>query len=124
MTRRRILAGALALLPVAAFGEARTTGTRRRPARSARRQPQAMAPPPPAPPPIPRDDPAPVPNRDLEAPRDSTANAGEPRFGPVLIDPHTPRVGATSDPHSPQAREDRFLRQPGAGGRLTVPFSY
>ncbi len=123
MTRRGMLAAVLALLPAAAFGQGSAPAERQgRAPRSARRTPQAMAPPPPVPP-VP-DDPAPVPNRDLEAPRDRSAGAGSPRFDPTLIDPNTPRVGATSDPHSPQSREDRLLRQPGAGGRLTVPFSY
>lgn len=122
MTRRGALLVALALLP--GTGLAHTAPTqpprsRRRPRRRAAPAPQAETPAPPAP----RDAPAPVPNRDLEEPRAPLAGTS-PRLNPALIDPNEPRYGATTDPHSPQAREDRLLRNPGAGARLSVPFSY
>jgi hypothetical protein len=56
----------------------------------------------------------------LEAPR--TAEQPGARVDPALIDPTEPRIGATTDRHGPQAREDRLLRQPAPGARLRVPF--
>ncbi|NKE16901.1 hypothetical protein [Neoroseomonas oryzicola] len=123
MTRRASLLAILALLPATGLAQTSPTQPAARPRPRARRRaqpaPQAEAPAPPAP----RDAPAPVPNRDLEGPRAPVARSS-PRLNPALIDPNEPRFGATADPHSPQAREDRLLRNPGAGARLSVPFSY
>lgn len=117
MRRRGLLLAALLLAPGLAAAQSASRPARRRRRRS---QPQAAAPPPPPP----RDDLAPVPNRDLEAPRRAEAATPAPQVSPALIDPAEPRYSATGDPHGPQAREDRLLRQPGAGARLRVPFGY
>jgi hypothetical protein len=92
------------------------------PRRTARRPLPA---PPPAPPPVvARGEPAPVPDRDLEAPRDRRASQPVPRLDPALIDPNEPRIGGITDRNNPQAREDRLLRQPAPGARLRLPFTY
>lgn len=119
--RRALLVLALGLLPWPAAGQRAEPRRRRR--RLARRAEPLPAPPPA--PPI-RGEPAPVPNRDLEAPREPEAAraALAPRINPALIDPAEPRIGATTDRHSPQAREDRLLREPAAGARLSLPFAY
>ena len=59
----------------------------------------------------------------MEGPR-RAERAAAARVNPALIDPNAPRVGATADLFGPPAREDRLLRQPGAGARLSVPFGY
>lgn len=116
MNRRGILLAALVLVP--GLAEAQTAPRQRR--RPRRRQPTTAA----TVSPPPRNDLAPVPNRDMEAPRRAEAAAQAPQIAPTLIDPAEPRFGATGDPFGPQAREDRLLRQPGAGARLRMPFSY
>jgi len=115
--RRALLALALAL----AAGPA---AAQRNPPRRRQRPSARAAPPPPAAPL--RGEPAPVPNRDLEAPRDPDAAraATAPRLNPALIDPEEPRISATLDRHSPQARQDRLLRDPAPGARLRLPFAY
>lgn len=120
--RRALLATLLALVPGAAEAQQSPPRPARRPARRVRRE--DPPPPPPAPAPAARGEPAPVPNRDLEAPRTRLDAAGSPRVNPALIDPDEPRIGATADRASPQAREDRLLRQPAPGARLRVPFAY
>jgi hypothetical protein len=65
-----------------------------------------------------------VPDRDLEAPRSRDANRPVPRLDPVLIDPNEPRIGSITDRNNPQSREDRLLRQPAPGARLSLPFTY
>ena len=121
--RRALLLAALLLLPLGAAAQTAPGASRGQTAVRRRRRPR-QAPPQdnPAPPPVSRGDPAPVPNLDIEPPRGprSTAN---PRLDPTLIDPAEPRFSATMDPHGPQAREDRLLRQPAAGARLRVPFT-
>lgn len=118
--RRAVLSLPALLLPGLATAQPSPAATPRR-----RRRPAASPAPPPPPPPAPasRGEPAPVPNPDIEAPRDRSASTS-PRLDPALIDPNEPRVGATSDPHSVQSREDRLLRQPAPGARLRVPFAY
>lgn len=124
MNRRRAWC-VLAALVFAGSGAAAQSAAPDRPAarRRARRR-QEMIPPPPPPPIAARGEPAPVPNRDIEAPRRAVAGEGAPRLDPALIDPRGPRLGATTDPHGPQAREDRLLREPAAGARLLLPFGY
>lgn len=120
--RRALLAALLALLPGAALAQQATqTRTRRRERRVRRESPPPAAPPPAA---AARGEPAPVPNRDVEAPRARLDAAGSPRVNPALIDPDEPRVGAITDRSSLQAREDRLLRNPAPGARLRVPFAY
>uniref|UniRef100_UPI0018DF5038 hypothetical protein n=1 Tax=Roseomonas rosulenta TaxID=2748667 RepID=UPI0018DF5038 len=97
--------------------QASATPVRRR---TARRDPPAA----PAPAETRRGDPAPVPNRDMEGPRRNEASRASPRLDPALIDPAEPRFGTAVDRNSLQAREDRLLRQPAAGARLSLPFPY
>ncbi len=120
--RRALLAAFLALLPGAALAQQATQTRTRRGERRVRRD----TPPPAAPPPAAaaRGEPAPVPNRDVEAPRARLDAAGSPRVNPALIDPDEPRIGAITDRSSLQAREDRLLRNPAPGARLRVPFAY
>ena len=115
--RRALILAALLIPPRA--GTAQTT-----PATPRRRVRRPVPPPPPEPPPAPvsRGEPAPVPNPDIEAPRSRDAPAA--RIDPTLIDPNVPRAGVSGAPQGPPAREDRLLRQPGAGARLRVPFAY
>lgn len=129
--RRALLTLSLLLLPgLAAAQSAGTSRRQRRRQRQAQRQPpsrrdQPLPLPPPPPPlaPVARGEPAPVPNSDIEDPRNRMVSTA-PRVDPVLIDPNEPRYSATADPHSPQSREDRLLRQPAPGARLRVPFAY
>ena len=71
--------------------------------------------------PEPAGQPAPIPNRDIEAPR-SGNDAPRARLSPTMIDP------APAQPHLPgsgfalQAQEDRLLQKPMPGARLNVPF--
>lgn len=65
--------------------------------------------------------PAPVPNRDIEAPR----GLNEPpraSLSPALIhpEPAQPHLGRSG--FAVQAQEDRLIRQPAPGARLNVPF--
>lgn len=117
--RRALVAFAVMLMPGPAGAQSRSAQRRHR-----RQEPLPLPPPEPPPEPVWRGDPAPVPNADIEIPRSLRAGEPTPRIDPALIDPNEPRVGATSDPHSPQAREDRLLRNPAPGARLRVPFSY
>lgn len=121
MIRRRVLILAALLIPPGA-GTAQTTPARTAPPR--RRVARPIPPPPPAPPPAPvsRGEPAPVPNPDIEAPRNRDAPSA--RIDPALIDPNVPSAGVSGPPQGPPAQEDRLLRQPGAGARLRVPFAY
>ena len=122
MIRRGVLLAALLLLLPLGVAAQTPQQQNARPRRRRRARPQAAAP---APAPAqPRGEPAPVPNRDLEAPRRAESATPPPRIDPALIDPNEPRMGATADPHGPQAREDRLLRQPAPGARLRMPFSY
>lgn len=94
------------------------------PARRRRHRNDPIPLPPPSPPDALAWAPAPVANRDLEAPRDANSREGEPRLEPALIDPNAPRIGTTRDPSNPQEVEDRLLRQPAPGARLRLPFTY
>jgi hypothetical protein len=65
--------------------------------------------------------PAPVPNRDIEAPR----GLNEPpraSLSPTLIhpEPALPHLGRSG--FAVQAQEDRLIRQPAPGARLNLPF--
>lgn len=125
MTGRRALLAAMAVL---LSGQAMAQQGETPPAAAPRprRRPRRAAPePPPAPPaPVSRGDPAPVPNHDLEAPRQATAPRTAPQINPALIDPAEPQIGTSRDRASLQTREDRLLRQPAAGARLRLPFEY
>jgi hypothetical protein len=122
MSRRRaLLAALLALLATPAAAQQQRPA-QSQPRRPARRRPAGPAPQPQAAAPS-RGDPAPVPNRDLEAPRQAGTQPSA-RVDPTLIDPAEPRPGTAPDRNSPQAREDRLLRQPAPGARLRVPFTF
>lgn len=131
MTGRRAVLAAMALLlpPVAAVAQqAAPPPAPAQPAARSRARPRRRAAPPPPPPEPPasvsRGDPAPVPNRDLEGPRQATTQRTTPQINPALIDPAEPQIGTSRDAASLQTREDRLLRQPAAGARLRLPFGY
>ena len=65
-----------------------------------------------------------MPNNDLEAPPQRSAQRTTPQLNPALIDPAEPQIGTSRDGASLQSREDRLLRQPAAGARLRLPFGY
>jgi hypothetical protein len=124
MTGRRALFAALLALaaaPAAAQTVATTPLAQRRPRRRLRRPSAAPAAPQAA---HPLGDPAPVPNREVEAPRARGTDRPTARLDPTLIDPHEPRFGTAVDRNNLQAREDRLLRQPAPGARLRLPFAY
>jgi hypothetical protein len=65
--------------------------------------------------------PAPVPNRDIEAPR-GLREPPRASLSPTLIhpEPAQPHLGRSG--FAMQAQEDRLIRQPAPGARLNVPF--
>ncbi|MCA3323845.1 MAG: hypothetical protein INF79_19765 [Roseomonas sp.] len=65
--------------------------------------------------------PAPVPNRDIEAPR-GLAEAPRARLSPAVIDPAPTQPHLGRSGFAMQAQEDRLIRQPAPGARLNVPF--
>jgi hypothetical protein len=95
-----------------------------RPGQGRRNDPLPLPPPPPPPEPSSFGEPAPVPDNDIEAPRNRGADSGAPRVNPALIDPDAPQIGTQRDRSSLQSREDRLLRQPAPGARLRLPFAY
>jgi hypothetical protein len=50
--------------------------------------------------------------------------APTPQLDPALIDPDAPQTSTQRDGSSLRAREDRLLREPAAGARLRLPFTY
>ena len=70
--------------------------------------------------PEPSGQPAPIPNRDIEAPRANAAPRAS--FSPTVIDPAPvqPHLGGSG--FAMQAQEDRLLTKPMPGARLNVPF--
>ncbi len=117
---RGVLLVALALhVPVVAAAQ-----PERRPA------PRIPLPPPPAPPlpsaalvpPGPLIEPAPMPNRRVEAPRVPDGQAG-PRLEPTIIEPPRLQRGQTfGRDHAPD-RDDQLFREPAAGARLRIPLN-
>ncbi|WP_376091540.1 hypothetical protein ACE7GA_21940 [Roseomonas sp. CCTCC AB2023176] len=102
---------------------ARPVPPRRTPVR--RRPPQPIAPlpaPTPVPAPLARDL-APVPNRSIEGPR-STAEAPRPVLRPDLIEPRDLPDQRSRGGGTFTDRQDRLFRDPAAGARLNIPFSY
>ena len=65
--------------------------------------------------------PAPIPNRDIEAPRGGN-DTPRARLSPTMIDPAPvqPHLGGSG--FALQAQEDRLLPKPVPGARLSVPF--
>lgn len=70
--------------------------------------------------PEPPGQPAPMPNRDIEAPR--VNNAPRASLSPALIDPDPAQPHLGRSGFAVQAQEDRLIRQPAPGARLNVPF--
>jgi hypothetical protein len=66
---------------------------------------------------------APVPNRDIEAPR-LRLGPEEPTFRPDFIRPRDELRGGTFDGDQVRQRHDRLFDQPAPGARLSIPFSY
>lgn len=73
--------------------------------------------------PEPAGQPAPVPNRDIEAPRGFN-EAPRARLSPTMIDPAPAQPHLGGSGFAMQAQEDRLLQKPIPGARLSVPFSY
>ncbi len=141
MTLRRhfwcVVAGLLAAAP-AAGQEAAERGTEAAPAAAPARKPrqnrrraarprngpaegsqQHAAP---APEPVPRAEAAPVPNRDLEAPRAPGASGERARLSPSVI--HRPLPGQGMAAEGAQNIQEERLFFPAPGARINVPFSY
>lgn len=64
---------------------------------------------------------APVPNRDIEAPR-GLHEPPRASLSPTLIHPEAAQPHLGRSGFAVQAQEDRLLRQPAPGARLNVPF--
>ncbi|MFC0384198.1 hypothetical protein [Muricoccus vinaceus] len=115
--------------PARAMPSAGTQPARRRPPRrrAVRRQPAppVAEAPPPAPPPVPQAEIAPMPNRSIEGPR-PPAERQVTRLRPDLIEPRSlPDSRRQSGGNSSYTeRQDRLYRDPAAGARLEIPFSY
>ncbi|MCA3369141.1 MAG: hypothetical protein ACK4Y5_19965 [Acetobacteraceae bacterium] len=71
--------------------------------------------------PEPHGKPAPVPNRDIEAPR-GLNEAPRARLSPTVIDPAPAQPHLGGSGFAMQAQEDRLLQKPMPGARLNVPF--
>lgn len=84
--------------------------------------PDRPAPPPPAPPQQ-RADRAPVPDRELSAPR-GTDGGEQPRVGLGFIHPRSTVHGSTFDDDQFQRQRDWLFEQPAPGATLRIPFSY
>jgi hypothetical protein len=133
IARRHLLSVAATLVSAPAVAQLTTDRTVVIPQQAAR-PPRAPAhrndplplPPPPPPPPglASRGDPAPVPDRDLVDPQSRVIRQPTPQLNPALIDPDAPQTSTQRDTSSLRAREDRLLREPAAGARLRVPFTY
>ncbi|MBB5694033.1 hypothetical protein [Muricoccus pecuniae] len=121
-------AGAIHLVQDAPAPPVATTPRSRRPAqrRAARRRappPVAEAPPPPPPAPAPQADIAPMPNRSVEAPRPPPTREAA-RLRPDLIEPRNLPDSRVQSGNNYTERQDRLFRDPAAGARLEIPFSY
>ncbi|MBP0494805.1 hypothetical protein [Roseomonas indoligenes] len=78
----------------------------------------------PAPAPAPQADIAPMPNRNIEAPRPPPAPETA-TIRPDLIEPRSlPDARTQSGTRGYTERQDRLYRDPAAGARLNIPFSY
>ncbi len=71
--------------------------------------------------PAPAGQPAPIPNRDIEAPRGFN-EAPRARLSPTVIDPAPTQPHLGGSGFAMQAQEDRLLQKPMPGARLNVPF--
>ena len=99
--------------------QARRRAARRRdPAEGAQQQQAAPAPEPAGP----RLEAAPVPNRDLEAPRALDSGTDRTRLSPSVIHKPLPSQGMATE--GAQSIQEERLFFPAPGARLNVPFSY
>jgi hypothetical protein len=108
-----------AMAQSAAPATPRPTSPTRRPSPEQRRQRRlaektVTAPEPPG-------QPAPMPNRDIEAPRNGQ-DAPRARLSPTVIDPAPTQPHLGGSGFALQAQEDRLLQKPMPGARLSVPF--
>ena len=71
--------------------------------------------------PEPAGQPAPMPNRDIEAPRNGN-DTPRARLSPTVIDPAPTQPHLGGSGFAMQAQEDRLLQKPMPGARLNVPF--
>jgi hypothetical protein len=65
--------------------------------------------------------PAPMPNRDIEAPRNGN-DTPRARLSPAVIDPAPAQPHLGGSGFAMQAQEDKLLQKPMPGARLSVPF--
>jgi hypothetical protein len=124
--RRALLTGLLltlttgaALAQNAAPAAPRATAPPRRPSPEQRRQRRMAEKTVTAP--EPRGQPAPIPNRDIEAPR-NVNDTPRARLSPTMIDPPPAQPHLGGSGFAMQAQEDRLLQKPMPGARLNVPF--
>ncbi|MCA3320592.1 MAG: hypothetical protein ING07_09530 [Roseomonas sp.] len=71
--------------------------------------------------PEPAGQPAPIPNRDIEAPSNGN-DTQRARLSPTVIDPAPAQPHLGGSGFAMQAQEDRLLQKPMPGARLSVPF--
>lgn len=71
--------------------------------------------------PEPAGQPAPMPNRDIEAPRNGN-DTPRARLSPAVIDPAPAQPHLGGSGFAMQAQEDKLLQKPMPGARLSVPF--
>jgi hypothetical protein len=71
--------------------------------------------------PEPAGQPAPIPNRDIEAPRNGNETP-RARLSPTVIDPAPAQPHLGGSGFAMQAQEDKLLQKPMPGARLSVPF--
>lgn len=109
--------------PAAAAPAARPRRPARR--RAARRPPPPVMelPPPPAPAPAPRADIAPMPDRSIEAPR-TPYSPETTQVRPDLIRPRTLPDARSQFDNEYTRERDNLFREPAAGARMNIPFSY
>jgi hypothetical protein len=83
-------------------------------------EPFLLGPPPPAPPL--RADPLPIPNRNLEAPRDRFADDRRPTWEPMLLPPERRRGQTFGQEHLRETGPDNPFDMIVPGARLRIPF--
>ena len=71
--------------------------------------------------PEPAGQPAPMPNRNIEAPRNGN-DTPRARLSPTVIDPAPAQPHLGGSGFAMQAQEDKLLQKPMPGERLSVPF--
>lgn len=91
-----------------------------RPLRRTTPEPFILAPPPPAPPL--RAEPLPLPNRNIEPPRDRFADDRRPVWEPMLLPPERRQGQTFGREHLRETGPDRPFDQVVPGARLRIPF--